>query len=445
MDYGLSKPFTMKRKLLFLERFIYGDGTVPKNITFTAKIRGVLSEENLRHALAKVQAKHPLLTVSVQEDLKGQPWFITPVPMPEIPLRIVDRTSEDDWMRESEKECSLRFDMQKGPLLRMVWIRSGVVSDLIMVCHHCICDGASIVTLFREILMLTDQPNLEIGHYDSFNTIEDLVPQMILDDKKNQRKGRITAAFLRLFLFFVPGKKKIPWGRDYTVRWKLDKASTAALIKSCKEERTTVHAALCAAFLWAFRQVKGEKARNQVFCPVNLRRYITEIKDDMLFGFASSTTLSLDKDPSLDFSSQVKKVNTRLSEKLENLKVYEEIMINEYYHPVVKKLSQYLSTARGNNDLTFSNMGRLDIPKRFNSFEIETIHNPILIFKSANPNGIIASTFDEQMNFSFLSNDAYLSEEEAGAIRDKAMEAIKSLTPNAERLTQNAGRLTPKA
>ncbi|HEY1165067.1 MAG TPA: hypothetical protein VGE90_07855, partial [Chitinophaga sp.] len=173
-----------------------------------------------------------------------------------------------------------------------------------------------------------------------------------------------------------------------------------------------------------FRQVKGEKARNQVFCPVNLRRYITEIKDDMLFGFASSTTLSLDKDPALDFSAQVKKVNSKLSEKLENLKVYEEIMINEYYHPVVKKLSQYLSTARGNNDLTFSNMGRLDIPKRFSSFEIETIHNPVLIFKSANPNGIIASTFDEQMNFSFLSNDAYLSEEDAAAIRDKAMEVL---------------------
>lgn len=414
----------MKRKLLFLERFIYGDGTVPKNITFTVKLRGGLSEQALRHALDKVQAKHPLLTVGVQEDSKGRPWFVTPTPMPEIPLRIVERTSEEDWMRESEKECAVPFDLQRGPLLRMVWIRSGVVSDLIMVCHHCICDGASIVTLFREILMLADQPNLEIGQYESFNSIEDLVPQLILSDKKNQRKGKITAAFLRLFLFFMRSKKEIRWGKDYTVRWKLDKASTAALIRRCKEERTTVHAALCAAFLWAFRHVKGEKARNQVFCPVNLRRYITEIKDDMLFGFASSTTLSLEKDPKLDFLSQVKKLNARLSEKLENLKVYEEIMINEYYHPVVKKLSQYLSTARGNNDLTFSNMGRLDIPKRFGSFEVETIHNPILIFKSANPNGIIASTFDEQMSFSFLSNDAYLSEEDAGAIRDKAMEVL---------------------
>lgn len=414
----------MKRKLLFLERFIYGDGTVPKNITFTVKLRGGLSEQALRHALAKVQAKHPLLTVGVQEDSKGRPWFVTPTPMPEIPLRIAERTSEEDWMRESEKECAVPFDLQRGPLLRMVWIRSAVVSDLIMVCHHCICDGASIVTLFREILMLADQPNLEIGQYESFNSIEDLVPQLILSDKKNQRKGKITAAFLRLFLFFMGSKKEIRWGKDYTVRWKLDKASTAALIRRCKEERTTVHAALCAAFLWAFRDVKGEKARNQVFCPVNLRRYITEIKDDMLFGFASSTTLSLEKDPKLDFLSQVKKLNARLSEKLENLKVYEEIMINEYYHPVVKKLSQYLSTARGNNDLTFSNMGRLDIPKRFGSFEVETIHNPILIFKSANPNGIIASTFDEQMSFSFLSNDAYLSEEDAGAIRDKAMEVL---------------------
>jgi hypothetical protein len=52
------------------------------------------------------------------------------------------------------------------------------------------------------------------------------------------------------------------------------------------------------------------------------------------------------------------------------------------------------------------------------------VYNPVLIFKSANPNGIIASTFDEQLNFSFLSNDAYLSYDDACAIRDKAMELL---------------------
>jgi NRPS condensation-like uncharacterized protein len=415
----------MKRKLLFLERFIYGDGTIPKNITFTIKIRGAFTEAALRNALARVQYKHPLLTVGVQEDSKGMPWFVTLSPLPEIPVRIIERASEEDWMRESERECAQRFDMQNGPLLRMVWLRSGVVSDLILVCHHCICDGASIVTLFREILTLIDQPNLAIGHYDTFNTVADLVPEFILADKKNQRRGKIIAFFLRLFLFFVPAKKQIRWGKDYTLRWKLDKDATAALIRRCKEERTTVHAALCTAFLCGFRHVKGDKARNQVFCPVNLRRYIPEIKEDMLFGFATSTTLSLDKDPKLDFTTQAKKLNERLSDKLANLKVYEEIMLNEYYHPVVKKLSQYLSTAKGNNDLTFSNMGRLDIPKHYQSFEVETVHIPVLIFKSANPNGVIASTFDDQMNFSFLSNDAYLSYEDAVTIRDKAMELLQ--------------------
>ena len=415
----------MKRKLLFLERFIYGDGTIPKNITFTVKINGSFTEAALRNALAKIQARHPLLTAGVQEDGKGRPWFVSPIPVPDIPVRILTRTSDEDWMRESEKECQQRFDMQNGPLLRMVWLRSAEVSELIMVCHHCICDGASIVTLYKEMLTLLDQPDLAIGQYESFNTVEDLVPEAILSDKKLQRKGKVTAAILRLFLFFVSGKKQIRWGKDYTVRWKMDKAATAALVRRCKVQHTTMHAALCTAFLLAFRHVRGSKnVKNQVFCPVNLRRYIPEIKDDMLFGFATSTTLSIDKDPMLDFQEQVKRLNNRLSEKLSNLKVYEEIMLNEYLHPVVKKLSQYLGTARGNNDLTFSNMGRLDIPKKFSSFEVEAVHNPILIFKSANPNGIIASTFDEQLNFSFLSNDAYLSYEEANAIRDKAMELL---------------------
>ncbi len=414
----------MNRKLLFLERFIYGDGTIPKNVTFTVKMRGTITPENLRLALAKLQAKHPALRAAVAEDEKGRPWFVTPGHIPAIPVRIADRLSEDDWLRESEVECQLPFHMRKGPLMRLVWLYGGAVSDLILVCHHCICDGASVVTLCRELLLLLDHPETEIGSYDSFNSIANLVPPAVLEDKAIRRKAQLATFLLRCILRFTARRNEIPWGRSYNLRWRLSKEETAALTERCKQERVTVHATLCVAFLSAFREIKGNKTGNKVFCPVNIRRYISTIQPDMLLGFATSTTLSMDSNPELGFFDKVRKLNSILSANLAGMNVYAKLMTCEYQHALAKRLEKYFSNARGKHDLTFSNLGRLDIPKHYDSFDIETVNNPILIFKSANPNGVIASTFDGQLSCSLLSNDRYLDPVEAAAIRDKAMSLL---------------------
>jgi NRPS condensation-like uncharacterized protein len=416
--------FIMNRKLLFLERFIYGDGTVPKNVTFTVKMRGTITMKNLRLALAKVQARHPALTAGVVEDDQGRPWFVSPAQPPEIPLRIAERLSDEHWLQESEIECSIPFDMRNGPLLRIVWLHSPAVSDLMLVCHHCICDGASIVTLCREILSVLDHPETVLTPYNSFNSIQDLVPQQVLQDKGIRFKARLVSFLLRMILRFTASRREIPWGRSYTVRWRVSKEATSALTQRCKEEAVTMHATLCVAFLSAFRYIKGNKAGNKVFCPVNIRRYISAIQEDMLLGFATSTTLSMDANPELSFFEKVKKLNADLAKKLAGMNVYAKLTTCEYQHALAKKLEQYFSNARGKHDLTFSNMGCLDIPKHFDSFEVEAVHNPILIFKSANPNGILASTFDGQLSFSLFSNDSYLDHEEAAAIRDSAMELL---------------------
>jgi hypothetical protein len=132
----------------------------------------------------------------------------------------------------------------------------------------------------------------------------------------------------------------------------------------------------------------------------------------------------MDDDPQLDLASCIQQLNNNLTEQLVGMNVYKKLMTCEYQHGVVKKLEKCISNAKGNHAFTFSNLGRMDIPKHYENFEVETVHNPIALYRSANPNGIIAGTFDGQLGFSLLSNDAYLSQADAAAIRDKAMELL---------------------
>lgn len=418
----------MKRKLIIGERIMYGNGNTPLNSAFVVKIRGAVQLHLLHNALAKVQAKHLLLRAGVLPDKKGLPHFVTNEQITPIPVRIIERRGDDDWQEESVNEWATPFDMQNGPLCRVAWIRAENISELILVCHHCICDGGSVATLLQEILAVLDQPDMELRPYASFDAIEDLIPAPYLENKKLKSKGKRSAilAWLTLSLLLWHRKPK-PKGKDYLLHWKLGKATSAAFVQRCKAEGTTVHAALCVALLRAFRQVKGERARNKVITPVDIRRFIDAIKQDTLFAYAPTVNLSLDPTaPSTakSFWVQAFRLKEELAARIEELNVFVQLMIGEYIHGSLKLLVKLLKVTDGSHDVTFSNMGRLNIPESYRTFEVETIISPTVAFPWRNPNTLVTTTFRGQMDFVFMSNEAFLPYDEAVAIKEAAMEMV---------------------
>lgn len=407
---------------------MYGDGNTPLNSAFVARVRGNIQLHYLHQALAKVQAKHPLLRAGVAPGKKGLPHFVSSDPIPAIPVRIVERQQEDDWQRESMTEWATPFDMRNGPLCRMVWIRDAAISELILVCHHCICDGVSVATLLQEVLTALDQPDMELPPYDTFHDIEALIPRPYLENKKLQRKGKRSAILAWLTLSAVLWRKKQPpKGKDYLLHWKLDREASAAFVQRCKAEGTSVHAALCVALLRAFREVQGSRARNRVITPVDIRRFIDAIKPDTLFAYAPTVNLSLNEEApatARSFWVQAYQLKEELSAKIAELNVFMQLMIGEYIHSSLKLLVKLLKVTNGNHDVTFSNMGRLNIPERFHSFEVETIISPTVAFPWRNPNTLVTTTFRGQMDFVFISNDAFLPYEDALAIKEAAMRTI---------------------
>lgn len=94
----------MKRKLLFGERMLLGDGTEPFNAVIPFRLRGVFSEEDIQYALSRLQEKHPWLRALIQYDEQNVPWFQIPVLPVSIPVRIIQRQHEEQWQEESKQE-----------------------------------------------------------------------------------------------------------------------------------------------------------------------------------------------------------------------------------------------------------------------------------------------------------------------------------------------------
>jgi hypothetical protein len=123
-----SKCGVMKRKMLFFERLMYVDGRTPVNCLMTARIHGDIAAERLESALEKVQGKHPLLRASVVEE-GGQPYFAFRASPRRIPVRVIERQTDEDWRNITALEWKTPFDMNSGPMIRVVWMKSADVSE----------------------------------------------------------------------------------------------------------------------------------------------------------------------------------------------------------------------------------------------------------------------------------------------------------------------------
>jgi NRPS condensation-like uncharacterized protein len=415
----------MKRKLFFFERLMYVDGQTPVNCIITARIQGDIPAHNLQSALKKVQGKHPLLRARVVEEAR-QLYFSFSENPPKIPLRVVERNSDEDWKKVTVTEWKTPFDMNEGPMVRMVWIKSQGISELMLIGHHCICDGTSLITIFREILQIVDQPDVQLVAYPPFQSLEDLVPREVLSDFKMALLVKVKAALFRLFALTVKAVDKAPLGEHYLIFWQADAMQSAALAQRCKAEGTTPYAAMCVAFLLAFRQVNRARFKNRIMCPVDIRRFISNIRTDAMFNYAPPIALSIDPriDPRTGFWDLARKLKQSISKKSGGLNAYEHLIAAEELLTSIPKVISFLRKSKGSYDFAFSNVGRLEMPDKYRAFRVECLLGVTVAVPWRNATTLITTHFRGRTDIALVSNDGFLPYVEAVAIKEAAINLL---------------------
>lgn len=402
-----------------VERIMYVDPETPVNCVFAAKIKGELPEQNFRTALEKIQQKHQMLRVVVDTKSEKYPFFKEEKDIAPIPLRIVERKTDEDWLTESQKEWKILFEEEKTPLARVVWVRGQDVSEVFWAIPHCISDGTTGVTLMKELLQLLDNPALELEPYEAFISVDEFLPSNF-NVKTKKFKAKLYLTFARFFFMLQQKSKKRNLGKDYVLHQKLDPATTSQITERCKANGVSVHALLCSAFMQAFQEVKRKEAKGKVISPVDVRHFIPEIKEDHLFAFAPTVDLAIKKGSS-DLLNNAKQIKEDLVQKIGKMEARELLWMGEQMHPIVDRMISMLKSSNGGHDVTLSNMGRINIPNDYKNFSVETIFSPTVAFPWLNSNTLVTSTYNHQMDFIFLSNEDFLPKAEAAKIKEKAI------------------------
>ena len=148
-----SRPVSSVERLLY--RAPYCD------IIMMGRFDGEISERQLREALLKCRAKYPLTGAHVVQDAEGGAQFIFD-DVSAFGIRVVNRKSESEWFELAWNEQKQPFNFSRGPLIRFLLLTSNEISDLVVICHHSICDGLSLTYLLRDIGLFLSQPETRV-------------------------------------------------------------------------------------------------------------------------------------------------------------------------------------------------------------------------------------------------------------------------------------------
>lgn len=303
-----------KRELNNRER---AHSKVPQsNISMIETILGNVSIEELTQVIKKMQQRHPILNSHIE--LEGKSAFIVSDSSLDIPVKVIDRVSDDQWREEIIQQHKIPFKMEQGPLIRFILLQSAEISDLIIFCQHTICDGMSLVYLARDIMEYLGDPTKEVEllppapMVNKDNIPSDIKPSLAMRtlSKTINKKWDKSEVIFDYDDFFA--LHEVYWDK-YTYKahlYELSREDTKALVLACRKNKVTVNSALIAAFAIAQNQLNPEapKYLQNIASAANLRKFLINPIGEQFGFFAGGIQLNFKYSVKESFWDAVKKI-----------------------------------------------------------------------------------------------------------------------------------------
>jgi NRPS condensation-like uncharacterized protein len=386
-------------------------------VTMVARIKGNVTEEMLKKAVSKVQQRHALLRIRIKEDDLHDPWF-TNQGVGDIPIEIVPRQSENDWINIHAQASMIPFEFETHPLIRFILVQSADASELIILCHHMICDGLSLAYLARDLMVHLGDASAEVEMLPDPEpiTLDNLPADVSVSGLVKYFIQKIRQSWAEEIVFFdqedYRALTRTYWDhyRHEILTIELSEEETAALVARCRMEQVTVNTALTAAFSGAQSIIVGDAPhRAKIAIAASLRDRLLKSPGEAMGFYAQGFELKMKYNPKKSFWDNARQYHKKLRSNFTNKKIfgnfpmYLEMDSNIYAALNYKKLGalvlpnspryQKLSEFSSRDDVVvrllkrakmetletkllgsaITNLGRLDFPSTYGALKLDRL------------------------------------------------------------------------
>ena len=333
-----------KRKMTHIERLF--SHTPHSIVAMVARMKGSISEKMLIDAVFKVQQRHQNLRVRIAEDNDHVPWF-TSEDVKEIPVEIIPRESNEHWIKVYQEKCKGPFEFDQRPAIRFILVQSPILSELIILCHHIICDGMSLAYLARDIMIYLGDPTMEV----------DVLPAPFPIDQNNMPKEIKFNPIVKLIISRINkkwDKEKVFFDQeDYRninkAYWdsfnhkmfsvELSEAQTSALVEGCRQEGVTVNSALTTAFMGAQGIVMGHKPfHSYAGVAGNVRDRIPKPAGEAMGFFVGLIVAKYDYDDTIDFWENARRFHRNARPLFKNKNLFSNLLSMNFDQSILEAI-----------------------------------------------------------------------------------------------------------
>jgi NRPS condensation-like uncharacterized protein len=401
-----------------------------------ARIKGPITKALLRTAISKVQQRHPILRTRIVKDHQGDPWFTTEG-AGEISVEVVPHESNDDWIGLVQESSQMPFEFDTRPPIRIFLAQAPDTSDLVIFCHHIICDGLSLAYLARDLMIFLGDPA----------RVVDPLPEPVPISRKNIPNGVSLSPAVQFLIRRMnqrwQDEKMVFDQTDYAelnrAYWmvyphqvlavELSVAQTSALVQRCRQEGVTVNSALTAAFAGAQVTVQGAKPyHSKLAVAANLRDRMPAPAGEVMGFYAGLASPRFRYGANRSFWGNARRLHREVRRLLTNKGLFQELLTWCYLDPTLmeaisfkmlgsvapeqssrrKKLCAFAarddvvrsilkrekmdSLDRIDTGTAVTNLGRLDFPAKYGALELDRlIIKPGVAFPLANLNLVLGA------------------------------------------------------
>ena len=318
-------------------------------VTMVARIKGNVTEKMLNEAVIKVQSRHTNLRVRIKEDQNRVSWF-TSQDVDKIPVEIVVRKGHDQWIDVFHETCKKPFKFNSRPAIRFILVQSPTVSELLIFCHHILCDGLSLAYLARDIMIHLGDPDQEV----------EILPDPVPIDKDNLPVGLSINRIVKFFVGRINKKweeEKIFFDQDdyealaqtYWAKYEhsmalveLSEEQTTTLVERCRREEVTVNSAISTAFLAAQMIVQEKKPHHSnIGVAGNLRDRLETPTGEGMGFFAGLVSLNFNYQIKTGLWDNTRNFHQKILPLYTNKKLFQDLLVWCYLSPGILESLSY--------------------------------------------------------------------------------------------------------
>lgn len=402
-----------------------------------ARIEGKITPDIVQQALYFVQKRHPMLQVHIVESKDG--FYFQSEGTPEIPLRVIDKQYEHQWIEIAQNELHQKFPGGNSPLCRVTFIWSSTsngISEIIATFHHAITDGISCMHFIDDLLTFSQQ--IAAGEQISKVVTMELLPPLenllesylISKNKVEQTQEKPAQEILPKLI--IEKEAPVSDRRTQLVPRILSKEMTLLLINRCKKEQTTVHSALCAAMLLGAAKIVGTDIPIKLSCgsSVNLRKYCKpEIKDDYMACLISLVEEIHSIEKNTMFWDLARECKSKVSQSLSLCVPHQRVSKRDLLTTINKHLlTQKSEQNMGRSSMIhISNRGKFNFAEEYGRFKLKELYFATGQHLVGTCFWLGVLTFHEQLFCTFTHVIPLVSTKTAELFADSVLETIQKV------------------